>query len=121
MKRGHFDNFGAWYSLPQPSKQFIQQYIEEYNKGNFITEVEVEYEELNEPKTGTGKTNIAINKIFHNGLKINYDNIINIKSIKESWNKKEVIELCRSAHLHGEQGALNLHYQTFKQWVEENL
>ena len=30
--------------LPQPSKQFIEKYIEEYNKGNVITDVLVEYE-----------------------------------------------------------------------------
>ena len=32
--------------LPQPSQQFIQKYIEEYNKGNIITDVLVEYETL---------------------------------------------------------------------------
>ena len=31
--------------LPQPSQQFIQKYIEEYNKGREIKEVLVEYEE----------------------------------------------------------------------------
>ena len=30
--------------LPQPSQQFIQKYVEEYNKGNTITDVLVEYE-----------------------------------------------------------------------------
>ena len=29
--------------LPQPSEQFIQKYIEEYNKGNIIEDVLVEY------------------------------------------------------------------------------
>ena len=32
--------------LPQPSEQFIQKYIEEYNKCNVITDVSVEYEYL---------------------------------------------------------------------------
>ena len=31
-------------NLPQPSQQFIQKYIEEYNKGNIITDVLVEYD-----------------------------------------------------------------------------
>ena len=31
--------------LPQPSQQFITKYIEEYNKGNVITDVLVEYEQ----------------------------------------------------------------------------
>jgi len=32
-------------NLPRPSDKFIQKFIEEYNKGNIITEVMVEYEE----------------------------------------------------------------------------
>ena len=32
--------------LPQPSQQFIEKYIEEYNKGNIIKDVLVEYEEI---------------------------------------------------------------------------
>jgi hypothetical protein len=31
--------------LPQPSQSFIKHFVEEYNKDNVITEVEVEYEE----------------------------------------------------------------------------
>ena len=31
-------------NLPQPSKQFIQKYIEEYDKGNIIEDILVEYE-----------------------------------------------------------------------------
>ena len=34
----------AYITLPQPSQQFIQKYIEEYNKGNIITDVLVEYD-----------------------------------------------------------------------------
>ena len=34
----------AYINLPQPSQQFIQKYIEGYNKGNIITDVLVEYE-----------------------------------------------------------------------------
>jgi len=33
-------------TLPQPTDAFIQKYIEEYNKGNIITRVLVEYEEI---------------------------------------------------------------------------
>ena len=33
----------AYINLPQPSRQFIEKYIEEYNKGNVITDVLVEY------------------------------------------------------------------------------
>lgn len=41
-------------SLPQPSQQFIEKYIEEYNKGNIITEVLVEVEEYATVKENTG-------------------------------------------------------------------
>lgn len=33
-------------SLPQPSKQFIEKFVEEYNRENIITDVSVEYETL---------------------------------------------------------------------------
>lgn len=33
-------------SLPQPSQSFITKYIEEYNKGNIIEDVMVEYEDI---------------------------------------------------------------------------
>lgn len=103
-------------SLPQPPQQFIEKFIEEYNKGNVITEVDVEYLLFLEP----GNT-LNDRKYDKTILKVNLNNTINIKSAKDSWTREEVINLCRSAHLHGEQGALNLHCQTFKQWVEENL
>lgn len=42
------DFFGEYEDiyLPQPSQQFIEKYIEEYNKGNIITEVKVHYEDI---------------------------------------------------------------------------
>ena len=40
------DEATEWtYDLPQPSQQFIEKFIEEYNKGNVITNVLVEYEQ----------------------------------------------------------------------------
>jgi hypothetical protein len=36
----------SWYNyLPQPSQAFIEKWIKEYNKGNIISEVMVDYEE----------------------------------------------------------------------------
>lgn len=102
--------------LPQIPQQFIEKFIEEYNKGNVIKEVQVEHLLFLEP----GNT-LSDRKYDKTILKVNPDGTINIKPIKESWGKEEVIKLCRSAHLHGEQGALNLHNQVFKQWIEENL
>ena len=41
---GSYISMSLGENLPQPSKQFIEKYIEEYNKGNVITDVLVEYE-----------------------------------------------------------------------------
>lgn len=53
-------------TYPQPTKEFIQHFIGEYNKGNVITDVEVEYLNL-EPNNG-GLI-----------LGVNQDNTVNIK------------------------------------------
>ena len=39
------ERFPSFTYLPQPSQSFIEKFVEEYNKGNRITEVMVEYEE----------------------------------------------------------------------------
>ena len=72
--------------LPQPSQQFIEKYIESYNKGEVITDVLVEYEYVD--------CLYSVEKTTHKRiLKVNdKDNTINIKSIKDSWNREEVIE-----------------------------
>lgn len=80
-------------SVPQLSLQFIQHYITEYNKGNIITDVQVEYVDNGE-EDWIGDD--------HNGepfwnekweVRINPDNTVNIKPIKNNWTKDEVIEL----------------------------
>lgn len=57
--------------LPQIPQSFIEYFVTEYNKGNIITEVMVEYEEIvgDEPF----RTHLGFK------LKINPDNTINIK------------------------------------------
>lgn len=70
--------------LPLISQQFIQYYIEEYNKGNVITEVEVEYFIDYEPGN-----KLCDRKYDIECLKINPDNTINIKPIKDSWTKND--------------------------------
>lgn len=75
--------------FPQPSKQFIEYYIYEYNKGNIITEVEVEYEDNGEEGWIGDNYN---GEPFWNEkleLKVNPDNTINIYPIKNSWNREE--------------------------------
>ena len=93
------------FKLPQPSQQFIEKYIESYNKGEVITDVLVEYE----------LENINIHR-FEDELKVNpKDNTIIIKKLKNSWNREEVIELfkLREKTIHN--------YYTEEEWIEENL
>lgn len=96
-------------SLPQPSQQFIEKYIEEYNKGKKITDVMVEYENI---IALDGHTVIGIE------LKINpKDNTITIKKVKDSWNREEVVELLNKLN-----NTLNIGSDlTLEQWIRENL
>lgn len=83
--------------VPQIHQAFIELYAEQYDKGNIITEVDVEYEVK-------ASTDSLVPEIW-NELKINLDNTINISLIKDSWNRDElpnlIINICRR-------------YQTFK-------
>ena len=72
--------------LPQPSQQFIEKYIEEYNKGNVITDVLVEYEYLLDDRT----------VLPYWKLKMNTKNntiTITIKKLKETYSKDEVYQI----------------------------
>lgn len=90
--------------LPQPSQQFIEKYIEEYNKGNIISGVLVEYD---------CDHNQMSNKVI-DILKVNQDNTINIKTAKDSFSREDMIKFAwwfvrntgqysddRTAHLEG--------------------
>ena len=77
---------GVTRELPQISQSFIEYFVSKYNKGNIITKVMVEYEVRNDFKDMEDALNGDAYK-----LKINSDNTINIKSIKDSWNKYEFI------------------------------
>lgn len=86
-------------NLPQPSQSFITKYIEEYNKGNKIEDVLVEYEEYitdgwvptyNNPDNH----NLEQSAELDIRLKIK-DNTITIKKVKESWNKEEISSIIR--------------------------
>ena len=74
--------------LPQPSQQFI----EEYNKGNVITDVLVEYELIsNEEYFGNTINPDDDVPYFDERLKINSkDNTITIKKVKDSYSREEV-------------------------------
>ena len=102
--------------LPQPSQQFIQKYIEEYNKGNVITDVLVEYQtKLEWTYSHSGN---RIQEESNPFLKINHkDNTITIKKVKDNYSREEVENLIYSA-------MKDRCYTTvaeWKKWIEENL
>ena len=78
--------------IPQPSQQFIQKYIEEYNRGNIITDVLVEYELISNEEYFLNTINPDENvPYFDEDLKINPKyNTISIKKAKDSYTKEEV-------------------------------
>nr|DAI89531.1 MAG TPA: hypothetical protein [Caudoviricetes sp.] len=98
--------------LPQPSQQFIEKYIEEYNKGDVIKDVLVEYE-LRINHDGRINSNT---KIWRE-LKVNPENnTITIKKLKDSWSRKEIIKLIDNYTICMD-GT-----ESYKlKWIEENL
>lgn len=108
--------------LPQPSQQFIEKFVEEYNKGNVITDIMVEYEELSYQKEldkpihkGLGVYRFD-ETVPYNKLKISKDNTITIRKCKESWSREEVLQLLRIAFFRN--GGTKI---DFDKWIEENL
>lgn len=117
-------------TLPQPSQSFIEKYVAEYNKGNMITDVLVEYEEC---KPGMCKINNMT--CGHSGcskpfLKINpKDNTITIRKMKDSWSKKEQFEKIIKFRDDYEEFKKNCYFGPNKKeiddwinnWIEQNL
>ena len=82
--------------LPQPSQAFIEKYVAEYNKGNIIIDIDVEYElkPISKKLPFEYGNLIDANNPLNHQLKINSkDNTITIKKIKDSWNREELINL----------------------------
>jgi len=100
----------------KPSQQFIEKYIESYNKGNIITDVLVEYEDKFIGKCIPDEN--GCHCYDKNIVKINpKDNTITIKKLKDSWNREEVIILLNKLN-----NTLNIGSDlTLEQWIEKNL
>ena len=112
--------------LPQPSQQFINKYIEEYNKGNVITDVLVEYENKFDGKEYVDELDAYGYDKIKSILKINHkDNNIIIKIAKDSWSREEVIEFGNKVKEYCKNGwkSDSLHRVFFEwdKWIEENL
>lgn len=104
-------------SLAQPSQSFIEVFIKEYNKGNVITKVMVEYDEI----WNIGGVEKASDVGPHYFLKVNpKDNTITIKKLKDSWNRDEMI--LKLNHLYSDLTTdSNYNGVFFDNWCDKNL
>lgn len=118
--------------LPHPSEQFIEKYIEEYNKGREIKEVLVEYniydDQCDGLSCGICNCNHTTEKLISE-LKINpKDNTITIRKTKDSWNREEVVKLLEEIHDMSYENCqydysltATARYVNVDKWIEENL
>ena len=109
---------GDTFNLPQPSQQFIEKYIESYNKGEIITDVLVEYEEDETCQYCCGSGTTHGKECHCVKLKINpKDNTITIKKLKDVFtfeNMKSAFNAGMNCPIAG---------ATFEEWIKikENL
>ena len=118
---------GVQIRLPQPSQQFITEYIEEYNKGNIIADVLVEYKRVFETvaKGMIGHPEDDISW-WNEKLKINpNDNTITIKKLKDSWNREEyaadVKRLCNLLYFSSNRDVDFNTKEELDNWIDQNL
>lgn len=133
--------------LPEPSQSFIEKFVEEYNKGNIITEVMVEYENDKEywaarnlfnPNAIDFKVYTLEEKEKYKGILFDYhpiklkvnpkDNTITIRKMKDSWNREEVAVLLQKAIFYGmgleeprTENSAKSQQKRINKWIEENL
>ena len=115
---GSYMSMSLGENLPQPSQQFIQKYIEEYNKGNVITDVLVEYELVSNEEYFLNTINPDDDvPYFDENIKINpKDNTITIKKVKDNWTREEILNDIEQAIIQG----LDIGQYRDK-WIKENL
>lgn len=110
----------TWVKLPQPSQSFIKEFVREYNKGNIITDVLVEYEEKS--KFSDFPINSKHQELVYK-LKVNSkDNTIIIKKVKDSFTRDEVVDLLKKYrnYFHEYPSAMTSIVRMDK-WIEKNL
>jgi len=98
--------------ISQLSQQFIDYYITEYNKGNIITEVEVEYEQIED----------VLFKVYEQEpikLFINKDNTINISIPSNKMYSREEVE--KLIIKFGDSYSYASNKIGYLKWCDENL
>lgn len=103
-------------NLPQPSPEFISKYIEEYNKGNIITNVMVEYSTMN--KGYTDENDYPYQEIEI--LKTDSNNCITITKVKDSWSRGEIYNIFNE-YLNYLIDPNSNKKITCKEWLDQNL
>lgn len=100
-------------NLSQPSQAFIEKYVDLYNKGQQIKEVNVEYELVGHSTT-LGIENWE--------PKVSSDNTITIRKIKDSYTREEVVKLFDKLNndLQTEYN-VDCPYSVIEHWLKENL
>lgn len=116
--RNLYGNSGLFKTkLPKPSNSFISKYIEEYNQGNIITDVLVEYK-LNQYKF---MSTLCTTKEKEYELKVDSNNTITIKKVKDSYSREELIEILYKYN----DGIIDRYSQLtnkdLDKWIKENL
>jgi hypothetical protein len=123
------NNNSIKFLLPQPSQQFIEKYIESYNKSDVgsnnytVTDVLVEYEKCSH-KTCNNGCDSQMCRNQHYKLKVNpKDNTITIKKLKDSWNREEYEIGLRKSFNAGMNYAEGGHFgiPDENKWIEQNL
>ena len=92
--------------FPQPSEGFIQKFVDAYNSGNPITEVDVEYEEYFEYDITNKKQSLKVNP---------KDYTITIKKVKDTWTREELVNLLQQFN-NDKPGEFDC-----SKWIEENI
>lgn len=103
------------HGLPQPSTAFIEKYIAEYNKGNIITKVMVEYENIYPESLPNHHKFI---------LKVDNNNTITIRKVKDSWSREEVVELINKFETDTSPNRFEgygTEQEDINEWIEQNL
>lgn len=116
--------------IPQPSQQFIEKYIESYNKGDIITDVLVEYEKYCKQTKCDDKNCEVFCKVLYTRIKVNpKDNTIIIKKVKNSWNREEFIFNLNKYRIDYDTFKRNYHFNPNEKekvyftdnWIKNNL
>lgn len=109
-------------NLPEPSPQFVEKYVEEYNKRNFIDNVDVLFQTDWNPETIMCMEGYGDNPDKHPYVpkpKVDKNNYITITKIKDSWSKDELTQIIHDYREFAWKKGLTL--QECDKWIMENL